>query len=780
MNDNLPIHEDKQKGVYVKGMLEVFVGSVEEVYEAMRRGQSNRVVAFTSMNAESSRSHSIFMLQITQKNIETGSTKTGKMSLVDLAGSEKVGKTGATGQTLEEAKKINKSLSALGMVINALTDGKSSHVPYRDSKLTRILQESLGGNSRTTLIINCSPSTFNEPETVSTLRFGMRAKSIKNKVKINEELSPAELKSLLRKAKNELEDLENQVRLLNAELSKWRSGISVPNSEWVQGDSLVAPALIEIAKESSSLSFEPVSKDTEEEFLRRENELQDLLSEREKELLEQRNFVQSLEVELKGLKEREIQLVVQNKELNSQVNDLKLKVEKLDFETKESAMTLDSLKESNLELESQIEILQKQVTELQLKKTFDDEEPSLEKRKEDMMKAMMDHLELGNDEQHLRDAVMKLSSTELPPTDPAVIEQQHYELAQLRKDQSKDQKLLDELQHKLKSIETENNTLLHRKEELESKLQDLEQEYEQLLEKTIQDEEQLSGGEYANVVHDLKTKLEIQYAAKKELRESEFERLKLDLVHKNDEIESLKKLVQEHVQKNDELAQMFDGMKGNARIDAEIDEMRRNMQSQLIEFEAMKKKLMRDLQERCERVLELELSLDETRQQYHSVVTNSQSRVQQKKMQFLERNLEQLTNVQKQLVEQNSSLKKQVQLSDKKLEVRNERIESLETELQQTQQRMITQEEIYQSQISELQAKLKDLELKSRMSFANIANLGTSWIQSSKIVKPLRGGLAGPKQDMEENVFLDPKSVTASPRTLNSKRSSWYISLLKK
>jgi kinesin family member 5 len=117
---------------------------------------------------------------------------------VDLAGSEKVGKTGASGQTLEEAKKINKSLSALGMVINALTDGKSSHIPYRDSKLTRILQESLGGNSRTTLIINCSPSSYNDAETLSTLRFGMRAKTIKNKAKINAELSPAELKRQLK------------------------------------------------------------------------------------------------------------------------------------------------------------------------------------------------------------------------------------------------------------------------------------------------------------------------------------------------------------------------------------------------------------------------------------------------------------------------------------------------------------------------------------------------------------------------------------------------------
>ncbi|CAG8478649.1 12922_t:CDS:2, partial [Acaulospora morrowiae] len=123
-NDNLPIHEEKNRGVYVKGLLEVYVSSVQEVYEVMKRGGSARIVAYTNMNAESSRSHSIFVITVSQKNLSDGSIKSGKLSLVDLAGSEKVGKTGASGQTLEEAKKINKSLSALGMVINNLTDGK--------------------------------------------------------------------------------------------------------------------------------------------------------------------------------------------------------------------------------------------------------------------------------------------------------------------------------------------------------------------------------------------------------------------------------------------------------------------------------------------------------------------------------------------------------------------------------------------------------------------------------------------------------------------------------
>lgn len=163
------------------------------------------------MNAESSRSHSLFIITISQKHIKTGASRAGKLFLVDLAGSEKISKTGAEGQTLEEAKMINKSLSTLGNVINALTDGKSTHVPYRDSKLTRILQESLGGNARTTLIINCSPSSYNEAETLSTLRFGSRAKNIKNKAKINQELSAAELKARLAAAELEIERLKAHI-----------------------------------------------------------------------------------------------------------------------------------------------------------------------------------------------------------------------------------------------------------------------------------------------------------------------------------------------------------------------------------------------------------------------------------------------------------------------------------------------------------------------------------------------------------------------------------------
>ena len=170
------MREDKIKGVYIEDLTECHVSNEEDILAEMKKGMSNRSVAYTNMNEASSRSHSIVILNVKQTNLIDLSVRNGRLYLVDLAGSEKISKTGVSGATLEEAKMINKSLTCLGMVINCLTDGKSAYIPYRDSKLTRILQDSLGGNAKTTLIIACSPSNFNEAETLSTLRFGLRAK----------------------------------------------------------------------------------------------------------------------------------------------------------------------------------------------------------------------------------------------------------------------------------------------------------------------------------------------------------------------------------------------------------------------------------------------------------------------------------------------------------------------------------------------------------------------------------------------------------------------------
>lgn len=165
----------------------------------MKKGNSNRSIAATNMNSESSRSHSLFVLTITMNNNDDGSCKTGKLFLVDLAGSEKF-KRRVLSDKPQKKQNINKSLTTLGKVIVALTDKKATHVPYRESKLTRILSESLGGNSKTCLIITASPHPFNEAETLSTLRFGARARNIKNAPKVNKEYTIPELKKLLEKS----------------------------------------------------------------------------------------------------------------------------------------------------------------------------------------------------------------------------------------------------------------------------------------------------------------------------------------------------------------------------------------------------------------------------------------------------------------------------------------------------------------------------------------------------------------------------------------------------
>ena len=219
--NNLKIHEEKTRGVYIEDLTEQYITCEREVYELMKIGNNNRETGSTDMNSGSSRSHSIFSLTITQTNMLDLSAKTGKLYLVDLAGSEKVSKTGAAGKRLEEAKNINKSLTMLGLVIAALTDAKvGGHVPYRDSKLTRILQDSLGGNSKTALIITCSPSPYNESETVSTCRFGIRARSIKNKPKVNREYTIAELKLMLSRAREEISRKNRIILALEKALGK--------------------------------------------------------------------------------------------------------------------------------------------------------------------------------------------------------------------------------------------------------------------------------------------------------------------------------------------------------------------------------------------------------------------------------------------------------------------------------------------------------------------------------------------------------------------------------
>jgi kinesin family protein 3/17 len=195
---NLALKEIPGEGVTVQNLTTRTVHSVKECMDLLEMGTKNRIVGATQMNSESSRSHSIFTIsleQVSADNKEEATIKKGKLNLVDLAGSERQNKTGAVGERLKEATKINLSLSALGNVISALVDGKNKHIPYRDSKLTRLLQDSLGGNTKTLMIACISPADYNYDETLSTLRYANRAKNISNKPKINEDPKDAMLRA---------------------------------------------------------------------------------------------------------------------------------------------------------------------------------------------------------------------------------------------------------------------------------------------------------------------------------------------------------------------------------------------------------------------------------------------------------------------------------------------------------------------------------------------------------------------------------------------------------
>ncbi|KAI9316138.1 P-loop containing nucleoside triphosphate hydrolase protein [Zopfochytrium polystomum] len=776
--DNLPIHEEKNRGVYVKGLLEVFVGSVDEVYDAMRRGQDARVVASTNMNAESSRSHSIFVIQVSLKNLLDGSSRTGKLYLVDLAGSEKVGKTGATGQTLEEAKKINKSLSALGMVINALTDGKSSHIPYRDSKLTRILQESLGGNSRTTLIINCSPSSFNEAETLSTLRFGMRAKTIKNKAKVNAELSPAELKNLLKKVKQDVSTLQTYVSALETEVKTWRSGGTVAQADWASPpaglpapDGAPAPAAsaipASVTQERASTPAIPLTEDEREEFLKRESELSDQYAESQAALKAEKARAEAAAEELAFLKTRDEEVTKENKQMAEDFVKLKLELEKLSSENKEGVIVVDSLKEANSELTKEIEALKAQIVELQATKAAAPAaaDPSEEKERKKMekmaqMMAEFDPTTLMSDKEkqirlNLSQLVHQDAANSKPPSNPDEIAAQHIELIEAKTLLAGQDRAIEDLTTKLRVAQEESAIAKKRREEAEAKVSTLESEYQELLERTLREEEQTGGVELTSTIQEIKNKLEAQYTARKGAQEKEIETLKASVTRQETEVSGL------------QLAKSAAASAGTAdaapRSD-ELEKIRQKMGQQLGEFDAMKKKLMRDLQNRCEKVVELEISLEETREQYNTVLRNSNSRAQQQKMAFLERNLEQLTHVQRQLVEQNASIKKELAVAERKLVARSERVSNLEALLADTQTKLELQNQKFEAQLATMREKLQEARAANPQPT-------TSWLYSSRIAKPLRGGGAAAGMSGEdESDFAEAAS----------KRSSWYVSLLKK
>ncbi|XP_014514881.1 kinesin-like protein KIN-5B [Vigna radiata var. radiata] len=224
----ITLMEDGKGCVFVRGLEEESVYSVNEIYTLLERGASKRRTAETLLNKRSSRSHSVFTITVYVKETVIGDEeliKCGKLNLVDLAGSENIMRSGAREGRAREAGEINKSLLTLGRVINALVE-HSAHVPYRDSKLTRILRDSLGGKTKTCIIATISPSAYCMDETLSTLDYASRAKSIKNKPEANQKVSKA---VLLKDLYIEIERMKEDIRA-----AREKNGVYISHERFAQ------------------------------------------------------------------------------------------------------------------------------------------------------------------------------------------------------------------------------------------------------------------------------------------------------------------------------------------------------------------------------------------------------------------------------------------------------------------------------------------------------------------------------------------------------------------
>lgn len=229
------LYEDatRKGAVIIHGLEEVTVHNKSEVYKILEKGSEKRQTAATLMNAHSSRSHTVFSITVhIKENTVDGEEllKTGKLNLVDLAGSENVGRSGAVDRRAREAGSINQSLLTLGRVITALVE-RAPHIPYRESKLTRLLQESLGGRTKTSIIATVSPASINLEETLSTLDYAHRAKNITNRPEINQKLSK---KALLKEYTEEIERLRRDLLA-----TRERNGVYLAQDNYNEMQSLI-------------------------------------------------------------------------------------------------------------------------------------------------------------------------------------------------------------------------------------------------------------------------------------------------------------------------------------------------------------------------------------------------------------------------------------------------------------------------------------------------------------------------------------------------------------
>ena len=328
---------EKDKVFYVENVTIIQAENSKMTLDIMKAGRANRATGATKMNPGSSRSHSIFSITVESSTTdEAGEShyKVGKLNLVDLAGSERQSKTESTGERFVEATKINLSLTCLGSVINKLVSGKQQYIPYRDSKLTMLLQDSLGGNTKTVMIANVGPADYNYDETMNTLWYAQRAKKIKNKPRINEDPQDA----LLRQYQEEIEIMKKKlIAMGKGELVMKISGTSAGGKNVVNEEKQIQKALEDMENETKQFKAqseaainhikEQKNKSEEEkkkliEEIKKKNEENNIKKKEGEELLAKYKSIKSKMIKgddtQKKVKEQEIEIKRQREELEIQ------------------------------------------------------------------------------------------------------------------------------------------------------------------------------------------------------------------------------------------------------------------------------------------------------------------------------------------------------------------------------------------------------------------------------------------------------------------------------
>ncbi|XP_041817117.1 kinesin-1 heavy chain-like [Chelmon rostratus] len=775
---NLSVHEDKNRVPYVKGCTERFVCSPTEVMDTIEDGKNNRSVAVTNMNEHSSRSHSIFLINIKQENTQTGHKLTGKLYLVDLAGSEKVGKTGAEGTVLDEAKMINKSLSSLGIVIAALAEG-SSYVPYRDSKMTRILQDSLGGNCRTTMVICCSPSSFNDAETRTTLQFGQRAKTVKNTVCLNVELTAEQWKSKWEKEKEKNKTLKNTVTWLETELNRWRSGESVPAEE--QFDKEKAKAEVQAldtalnndkTQPQPALSTLPGAKLTDAEKQKCEAEMAKLykeLDDKDDEINQQSQLVEELKQQMLDQEELLSSSRRDHDTLQTELNRLLAENEASKEEVKEVLQALEELAvnydQKSQEVEDKAKEFEALSEELNEKSSslasIDSELQKLKemtnhqkKRVTEMMSSLLKDLaEIG----------IAVGSNDIKQQESSGLIDEEFTVARLYiskmksevKTMVKRSKQLESTQaersQKMEEMEVELTACQLRISQYEAKiksltdsLQNVEQKKRQLEENVDSLNEEIVRINAQGKVNTMEKENEVQSATEvKDAVEKQIQSHRgihqKQISSLRDELDTKEKLItelqdlnqkimleQERLRAEHEKLKAADQEKSRQLQELTVQQDRREQARQ--DLKGLEETVARELQtlHNLRRLFVQDLATRLKKKGQGDSEDNEGSTAQKQKICFLENNLTELSKVHKQLLRDNADLRGEIPKMEKRLRATAERVKALETALKEAKENAARDRNRYEQEMERIKDAVKPKNMGRRAS--------------AQIAKPIRPG----------------------------------------